>query len=198
MEIGMLWYDDSPIALKDRVVQAAGYYSEKYGRKPNLCLVHPDMLQAEEGKANGVMIRKGKGVMPGHFWIGVDEVQQKPSENGKRSKGNSKQAAPKAEAKSTTKAKAKPTTKAKAKTTTKARAKTTTKARAKSTVKPKSATKATAKSATKSTAKSKSKTSATKKSKPAAAKTKAEAAKRIPVVLKKKSGRRVEKSSKKS
>ena len=77
MEIGMLWYDNSPTALKDRVKQAAGYYSEKYGRKPNLCFVHPDMLQADEGKVNGIVIRKGKQIMPGHFWIGVDEAEVK-------------------------------------------------------------------------------------------------------------------------
>ena len=92
MEIGMLWYDDSPLALKDRVKQAASYYSEKYGQKPNLCLVHPDMLKSDEGKTNGVVIRKGKGVMPGHFWIGVDEVQpvKRTKVSRKKKKSSSK------------------------------------------------------------------------------------------------------------
>ena len=76
MEIGMLWYDNSPTALKDRVKQAASYYSDKYGRKPNLCFVHPEMLQADEGEVNGIVIRKGKQIMPGHFWIGVDEAER--------------------------------------------------------------------------------------------------------------------------
>ena len=84
MEIGMLWFDDGPLSIKDRVKAAAGYYSEKYGRKPNLCLVHPEMLDKDEGKVNGIVIRKGKGVMPGHFWIGVDETQARA--NGKRTK----------------------------------------------------------------------------------------------------------------
>ena len=83
MEIGMLWYDDSPTGLKDRVERAADYYIEKHGRQPNLCFVHPDMLKTEEGKAKGVVIRKGKGVMPGHFWIGVDESQVKKNGYGK-------------------------------------------------------------------------------------------------------------------
>ncbi len=81
MEIGMLWYDNSPTALIDRVEQAASYYSEKYGRMPNLCFVHPDMLQADEGKVNGIVIRKGKQIMPGHFWIGVDEAEIKTNGN---------------------------------------------------------------------------------------------------------------------
>lgn len=86
MEIGMLWYDDSPVGLKDRVERAADYYKEKYGRQPNLCFVHPDMLKTEEGKAKGVVIRKGKGIMPGHFWIGVDESQVKKNGDGKAPK----------------------------------------------------------------------------------------------------------------
>lgn len=95
MEIGMLWYDNSPIALKDRVKQAAGYYKEKYGRKPNLCLVHPDMLLTDEGRANGVVIRKGKGVMPGHFWIGVDEAQAAKGAKAKSTKKSTTKSKPK-------------------------------------------------------------------------------------------------------
>ena len=93
MDIGMLWYDDSPIGLKERVDRAADYYLEKHGRQPNLCFVHPDMLKTEEGKAKGVVIRKGKGIMPGHFWIGVDESQVKKNGNGKAPKAKSAGAA---------------------------------------------------------------------------------------------------------
>ncbi|MFQ5921909.1 MAG: hypothetical protein ACE5M4_03630 [Anaerolineales bacterium] len=113
----MLWYDDSPQALKARVKQAAGFYSEKYGRKPNLCLVHPGMLKTDEGIANGVVIRKGKGIMPGHFWIGVDEAQLKSNGNGKKPSkarsqaGGSKVAKPKSKSK-TSKAATKPAAKA--------------------------------------------------------------------------------------
>ncbi len=100
MDIGMLWYDDSPTGLKDRVERAADYYNEKHGRQPNLCFVHPDMLKTEEGKARGVVIRKGKGVMPGHFWIGVDESQVKKNGNGKaKSEAKAKSASAKASTK---------------------------------------------------------------------------------------------------
>ncbi|MEE9216330.1 MAG: hypothetical protein V3U32_02745 [Anaerolineales bacterium] len=115
MEIGMLWYDDSPTALKDRVDQAAGYYTEKYGRKPNLCFVNPSMLQAEEGKAKGVVIRKDKGIMPGHFWIGVDESQIKKNGNRKTPSSGKSHTKSKAEAKSTAPAKTKAKKKPKAK-----------------------------------------------------------------------------------
>lgn len=78
MEIGMLWYDDSPLALKDRLEKAADYYTGKYGRKPNLCLVNPNMLTADEVRFNGVLVRRGRSVMPGHFWIGVDDDPAEP------------------------------------------------------------------------------------------------------------------------
>jgi hypothetical protein len=87
MEIGMLWYDAGPAALKDRVQRAALYYSEKHGRKPNLCLVNPDMIEREESKFKGIVVRPARGVMPGHFWIGVDEtVAELNGSNGKGSK----------------------------------------------------------------------------------------------------------------
>jgi hypothetical protein len=73
MNIGMLWYDDSPTALKERVERAAAYYQEKYGRKPNLCLVHPSMLNGDEPRVNGIQVRRFASVRPGHFWIGVDD-----------------------------------------------------------------------------------------------------------------------------
>ncbi len=113
MEIGMLWYDDSPTGLKDRVERAADYYLAKHGRQPNLCFVHPDMLKTEEDKAKGVVIRKGKGVMPGHFWIGVDESQVKKNGTGKakseaKAKSGSAKAATMNAAPAKPKAKAKP------------------------------------------------------------------------------------------
>lgn len=144
MEIGMLWYDDSSIGLKDRVQRAADYYNEKYGRQPNLCFVHPDMLKTEEGKAKGVVIRKGKGIMPGHFWIGVDESQVKKNGHGKAPKTKStgakqaKTASPKAvAAPAQPKSKAKPAS-AKAATKKAAPAKPNAKAKSAS-AKPKSA-----------------------------------------------------------
>ena len=73
MNIGMLWYDESPLALKERIEKAAAFYVEKHGQKPNLCIVHPSMLEAEELRVNGVLVRRGPGIRPGHFWIGVDD-----------------------------------------------------------------------------------------------------------------------------
>jgi len=46
MNVGMLWFDNDPhTSLLGKVQRAVEYYRRKYGREPNLCLVHPTMLQ---------------------------------------------------------------------------------------------------------------------------------------------------------
>ena len=89
MNIGMLWYDDSPLDLKVRIEKAAEYYSEKYGHQPNLVVVHPSMLETEELRLNGGLVRRGPSVRPGHFWIGV-EVE--PAETPKSARSARKRA----------------------------------------------------------------------------------------------------------
>lgn len=73
MDIGMLWYDEGPAKLKERLQRAVEYYTDKYGRKPNLCLVNPEMLNGDAGKFNGVQLRAAPAVMKDHFWLGVEE-----------------------------------------------------------------------------------------------------------------------------
>jgi len=74
MHTGMLWYDNSPTTLNIKIQKAADYYHKKYGRFPNLCLVHPSMLNGnhfeEERK---ITIRSYGPVLPGHLWIGNED-----------------------------------------------------------------------------------------------------------------------------
>ncbi len=92
MEIGMLWFDDGPAKLRERVQRAAEYYTDKYGHKPNLCLVHPGMLSGEADKFNGVQVRPAGGLMKGHLWLGVEEAAKANGANGKGGKSNGTQA----------------------------------------------------------------------------------------------------------
>ena len=86
----MLWFDNDPkTALIAKIERAADYYRHKYGRDPNLCLIHPSMMEnpANEGGASeqpttgkpalsiaeGVMVRPYRPVLPGHLWIGIEE-----------------------------------------------------------------------------------------------------------------------------
>ena len=92
MNAGMLWYDNDPkTALTAKIERAVDYYHKKYGRKPNLCLIHPTALEppvtaggagekSKAGKAagpaknaSGVKIRPYRPVLPGHLWIGIEE-----------------------------------------------------------------------------------------------------------------------------
>ncbi len=73
MEIGMLWFDDGPKPLQEKVEQAVAFYEEKFGNKPTHCLVHPSTLNGGEGLVGSVMVRKARNVMPNHYWIGVEE-----------------------------------------------------------------------------------------------------------------------------
>ncbi len=53
MNAGMLWFDNDPkTALTAKIERAVDYYRHKYGRDPNLCLIHPSMLpfQMEESE----------------------------------------------------------------------------------------------------------------------------------------------------
>ncbi|HEY2980945.1 MAG TPA: hypothetical protein VGJ22_07175 [Anaerolineales bacterium] len=76
MHTGMLWYDnDSHATLDSKIKKAAQYYKNKYGRLPDLCLVHPTMLSGGPftAKAENITIRPYRPVLPGHIWIGVED-----------------------------------------------------------------------------------------------------------------------------
>ena len=76
MHTGMLWFDNSQTALNIKIQKAVDYYHKKYGRTPDLCLVHPSMLDAQERnprtvEMNKLTVRPYRPVLPGHIWIGI-------------------------------------------------------------------------------------------------------------------------------
>jgi len=73
MHTGMLWYDNSQIGLSIKIQKAVEYYHKKYGRLPNLCLVHPSMLQGNQMDEKKITVRPYRPVMPGHLWIGNED-----------------------------------------------------------------------------------------------------------------------------
>jgi hypothetical protein len=80
MNIGMLWFDnDTKTELPIRIERAALYYREKYGKKPNVCFVHPSMVKIEPTDnqpktiiRGEIELRTSKSVLPNHFWIGIN------------------------------------------------------------------------------------------------------------------------------
>jgi hypothetical protein len=82
MKTGLLWYDNDPMReLAEKVERAAAHYERKFGRPPDLCLVHPSLVDGKgkhsksgaPASAGEVQIRPGRAVLPNHFWLGVDE-----------------------------------------------------------------------------------------------------------------------------
>jgi len=76
MHVGMLWFDNDPAtALKTKIEKAVNYYRQKYGREPNLCLLHPSMIEkdGQRPEFNKMTIRPYRPVLPGHLWIGVED-----------------------------------------------------------------------------------------------------------------------------
>ena len=78
MHTGMLWFDNSQTTLNIKIQKAVEYYHKKYGRTPDLCLVHPSMLEAQEKnqrtvEINKLTVRPYRPVLPGHIWIGIED-----------------------------------------------------------------------------------------------------------------------------
>jgi hypothetical protein len=79
MHVGMLWFDNDPkTTLPVKIQKAVDYYHNKYGRIPDLCLVHPSMLGdksalSSEEQKDKVTIRPYRPILPGHLWIGIED-----------------------------------------------------------------------------------------------------------------------------
>jgi hypothetical protein len=76
MHTGMLWFDNDPrTTLSVKIQKAMDYYSKKFGRIPDICLVHPSMLESgqKQFELGKLTIRPYRPVMPGHLWIGVED-----------------------------------------------------------------------------------------------------------------------------
>lgn len=77
MHTGMLWFDNSSSSLAAKVRKAAEYYKKKYGRDADLCLVNPSMVGDQNPEpVDGITIRAYRPVLPGHLWIGVEEIPE--------------------------------------------------------------------------------------------------------------------------
>jgi len=81
MDTGMLWFDDGPQGLKDKVARAVSFYATKYGRSPTVCLVHPaTSAGAEMTSISGVALRETHAILPNHFLVGIEEQAARTAE----------------------------------------------------------------------------------------------------------------------
>ena len=77
MDIGMLWFDsDEDLDVSVRIEKASKYYRSKYGRKPNLCYLHPSTGGTGVPKIIGdLKVITSQTVLPDHFWLGIEKVE---------------------------------------------------------------------------------------------------------------------------
>jgi hypothetical protein len=75
MHTGMLWFDNSQTALTVKIQKGVDYYVKKYGRQPDLVLVHPSMLETNQRQLeiDKLTVRPYRPVLPGHIWIGMED-----------------------------------------------------------------------------------------------------------------------------
>ena len=86
MDIGMLWFDnDKKTSIPSKIEKAAQYYQMKYGKIPNLCYIHPKMVNGGNGRkgkskqkspqdsmqVGNIQVMKNEMILPDHFWIGI-------------------------------------------------------------------------------------------------------------------------------
>ena len=76
MEIGLLWFDDSPArSLEEKVQAALAAFSGKErfrGQKADTCCVHPSLLpDGKNGRLDGVRLVGAPYVHPHHFLVGA-------------------------------------------------------------------------------------------------------------------------------
>jgi hypothetical protein len=76
MREGLLWYDgDGSRDLDKKVNLAAQFYRKKYGRKPNVCYVHPSVMKRSR-KINGLRVAPLGSVLKNHFWVGEEKKKR--------------------------------------------------------------------------------------------------------------------------
>jgi len=71
---GMLWFDNDPkTGLSTKIQRAVNYYQKKYGHHPNLCTVHPKMVEKETPESTELKIETSHQILLHHFWIGTSQ-----------------------------------------------------------------------------------------------------------------------------
>ena len=70
MKQGMLWYDNQDgKKLNERIEQAVRYFTQKYGRSPEQCFVHPIMITEDNKTDLPVKVISDEKVLINHIWL---------------------------------------------------------------------------------------------------------------------------------
>lgn len=77
MTTGLLWFDnDKSSDLSTKVQRASDHYRRRFGRTPEVCFIHPNMVATSSGettpveKVAGVELATSRTILMHHFWLG--------------------------------------------------------------------------------------------------------------------------------
>ena len=66
MDTGLLWFDNSAQPLTEKVAAAAAHYERRFGERPNVCYMHPEMLDTSSAKQCALQLRGAPSFMDWH------------------------------------------------------------------------------------------------------------------------------------
>ena len=92
MDTGLLWFDNSAQPLTDKVAAAAAHYERRFGERPNVCYLHPEMLDNASAKQCAMPLGTATHVLQHHLWIGIESRPRVagPVVNGKSARSRAK------------------------------------------------------------------------------------------------------------
>ncbi len=72
MNVGLLWHDSGSDDLARKVKRAARRYRVRFGKKPNVCYVHPTLLPEGDAQVEDINVRSSQRILRHHFWLGQE------------------------------------------------------------------------------------------------------------------------------
>lgn len=79
MTVGILYFDDRPIALADKLAAFAERHRVKTGRYPDTAFIHPrtgDEGVVLAGGLNTITVKHSQYMLVHHAWLGVADDKQ--------------------------------------------------------------------------------------------------------------------------
>jgi hypothetical protein len=74
VKVGLLWYDgDAGRSWQEKVADASDRYEEKFGIKPDVCLVNVGTVGPLLPVHGRVRVVVTASILPDHFFVGVSE-----------------------------------------------------------------------------------------------------------------------------
>ncbi len=81
MNIGHLFFDNTQRTLEQKIRNAAESFLKRYGHKPQLCLVNPNIMSGKPALlVDGITVKPWRYILPHHFWIGVEDQRELTAE----------------------------------------------------------------------------------------------------------------------